>query len=175
MRESGSGWAPGAAVVATVKWYNPAKDFGFLVPDDGSAEAFCHVSVVEEAGYGTLPEGAVVTCEVAAGRRGTSVSPIVAADASAAPPAGAEPGHGAPGRGLDRYDEGPVEKRRGVVKFYNAAKGYGFVVPDGGGDVFLPGSVLNRAGLGALEPGREVSVMAAQGRRGPEATDVELI
>ena len=70
---------------------------------------------------------------------------------------------------------GPAEKCRGVVKFYNAGKGYGFVVPDNGGrHVFLHASVLNRAGLGALEPGERVSVMVEQGARGPQATDVEL-
>ena len=61
MREGGSGSAPGAAVVATVKWFNPAKGFGFLVPDDGSPDVFCHASPVRDAGYDTLPEGATLT------------------------------------------------------------------------------------------------------------------
>ena len=69
----------------------------------------------------------------------------------------------------------PAEECRGIVKFYNAGKAYGFVVPDDGGrDVFLHGSVLNRAGLGAVEPGERVSVMVEQGTRGPQATDIEL-
>ena len=71
-----------------------------------------------------------------------------------------------------------VEERRGIVKFCNAAKGYGygFVVPDDGGlDVFLHGSVLNRAGLGVPEPGQRVSVMVAQGARGPQAADIALL
>ena len=65
---------------------------------------------------------------------------------------------------------------RGFVKFYNTAKGYGFVVLDSGGrDVFPHASVLNRAGLGAVEPDQRVSVMVKHGSRGPQATDVELI
>ena len=69
-----------------------------------------------------------------------------------------------------------VEERRGIVKFYDAVKGYGFVVPyDGGPDVFLHGSVLNRAGLGVPEPGQRVSVMVTQGARGPQATDIALL
>ena len=50
------------------------------------------------------------------------------------------------------------------------------MVPDGGGpDVFVPGIVLNRAGLGGLESGQRVSVMVEQGARGPQARDIEFI
>ena len=174
------GASPGRRVVASVKWFVAARGFGFLTPDDGSADVFCHVSVVEEAGYGTLAQGASVTCEVVEGRRGPVVSSIVSVDASTATVGAADragPGH-------DRRDGcwghdgtgSAVEERRGLVKFYSAGKGYGFVVPDDGGqDVFLHASVLNRAGLDALEPGQRVSVMVEHGSRGPQATDVELI
>jgi CspA family cold shock protein len=40
----------------TVKWYNPQKGFGFITPDDGSADVFIHVSAVEVAGYHVLEE-----------------------------------------------------------------------------------------------------------------------
>ena len=62
------------------------------------------------------------------------------------------------------------------MKFYYAAKGCDFVVPDDGGrDVFVHGRVLNRAGVVALEKGQRVSVMVEQGARGLQARDVELI
>ncbi len=41
----------------TVKWYNPAKRFGFIKPDDGSSDVFVHVSALEQAGMNTLDEG----------------------------------------------------------------------------------------------------------------------
>ena len=174
------GPASGRRVVAMVKWFNAAKGFGFLVPDDGSPDVFCHASAVRDAGYDTLLEGATVTCEVTEGQRGPMVSSIVAVDASTAmahPADREKPYRDRRGRRWDRdQPAGPVEERSGLVKFYNAAKGYGFVVPDDGGrDVFLHGSVLNRAGLGALEPGERVSVMVEQGTRGPQARDIELI
>ena len=170
----------GRRVVAVVKWFVPAKGFGFLVPEDGSSDAFCHMTVVRDAGYDTLPQGARVTCEVTDGQRGPVVTSILAVDASTA---AADPA-GSPRPGYDRRERGrghdgtggAVEECRGVVKFYNAAKGYGFVVPDDGGrDVFLHGSVLNRAGVAALEPGQPVSVMVEQGTRGPQAIDIEPI
>ena len=172
--------APGRRVVAMVKWFVPAKGFGFLVPDDGSPDVFCHASVVRDAGYDTLPQGATVTCEVVQGQRGPMVSSIVAVDASTAmaEPAGhVEPDRGRRERRWDRgQPAGPAEERSGLVKFYNATKGYGFVVPDDGGpDVFLPGVVLDRVGLGGLEAGQRVNVMVEQGARGPQARDIELI
>ena len=48
----------------TVKWFNPAKGFGFIQPDDGSADVFVHISAVERAGLGTLNEGQKVSFEV---------------------------------------------------------------------------------------------------------------
>ena len=84
MREDGSGSAPGAEVVATVKWFNPVKGFGFLTPADGSRDLFCHVSAVSRAGWDTLPEGATVTCEVERGPRGPQVWQIHSVDASTA-------------------------------------------------------------------------------------------
>ena len=176
----GPGPASGRRVVAAVKWFNPAKGFGFLVPDDGSPDVFCHASAVRDAGYDTLAQGATVTCEVVEGQRGPMVSSIVAVDASTAmaEPAGrAEPYRDRRERRWDREERGgPVEERSGLVKFYNAAKGYGFVVPDGGGpDVFVPGIVLDQAGLGGLETGQRVSVMVSQGARGPQARDIELV
>jgi CspA family cold shock protein len=43
--------------VGTVKWFNPAKGFGFIQPEDGSADVFVHISAVERAGIGNLREG----------------------------------------------------------------------------------------------------------------------
>ncbi len=52
----------------TVKWFNPAKGYGFIQPDDGSNDAFVHISAVERAGLTGLREGQKVEYEVVPGR-----------------------------------------------------------------------------------------------------------
>ena len=54
----------------TVKWFNAEKGFGFIAPDDGSADAFVHISAVQRAGLATLGEGQKVSYELIAGRGG---------------------------------------------------------------------------------------------------------
>ncbi|MDC0033613.1 cold-shock protein [Alphaproteobacteria bacterium] len=54
----------------TVKWFNPAKGFGFIEPEDGSKDAFVHISAVERAGLSGLNEGQKVDFELVSGRDG---------------------------------------------------------------------------------------------------------
>jgi CspA family cold shock protein len=56
----------------TVKWFNATKGYGFIKPDDGSADAFVHISAVERAGYDGLNEGQRVQYELVPGRNGKS-------------------------------------------------------------------------------------------------------
>ena len=56
----------------TVKWFNSAKGFGFIEPDDGSKDAFVHISAVERAGIANLAEGQRVEYELQAGQNGKS-------------------------------------------------------------------------------------------------------
>ncbi len=54
----------------TVKWFNPAKGYGFIEPEDGGKDAFVHISAVERAGLNTLQEGQKVSYELQPGRDG---------------------------------------------------------------------------------------------------------
>jgi cold shock protein len=56
----------------TVKWFNPAKGFGFIEPEDGGADAFVHISAVEAAGLNTLNDGQKVSYELKPGQNGKS-------------------------------------------------------------------------------------------------------
>jgi len=54
----------------TVKWFNAAKGYGFIEPEDGSSDAFVHISAVERAGLSNLAEGQKVTFEIQRGQNG---------------------------------------------------------------------------------------------------------
>ena len=56
----------------TVKWFNAAKGFGFIQPENGGADAFVHISAVERAGLDTLNEGDRVEYELVRGQNGKS-------------------------------------------------------------------------------------------------------
>lgn len=54
----------------TVKWFNPARGYGFIELEDGSRDVFVHISAVERAGLATLNEGRRVSFELVSGRNG---------------------------------------------------------------------------------------------------------
>jgi CspA family cold shock protein len=50
--------------IGTVKWFNATKGFGFIQPEDGSADVFVHISAVQQSGIGELREGQRLHFEV---------------------------------------------------------------------------------------------------------------
>lgn len=58
--------------IATVKWFNATKGFGFIQPDDGSKDVFVHISAVEQAGMSTLNEGQKIQYDLVKGNDGKS-------------------------------------------------------------------------------------------------------
>jgi CspA family cold shock protein len=61
-------------ITGTVKWYNATKGFGFIQPDDGSKDAFVHVSAIERAGMNDLREGQKISYELVSDSRTGKVS-----------------------------------------------------------------------------------------------------
>jgi CspA family cold shock protein len=60
----------------TVKWFSPEKGFGFITPDDGSADVFVHFSAITGEGYRNLDEGQKVSYEVTQGQKGPQASDV---------------------------------------------------------------------------------------------------
>ena len=154
-------------VTASVKWYNPTKGFGFVQPDSGGGDAFLHASVVAMTGHQALGEGDVLTCDIAAGPRGPQVVAIHQVERSSQPP---------PRDWSSPSNDPDGEIVEGVVKFFDAAKGFGFILPDDGGkDIFISARTLTRCGLTGLEADQRVKVVTRIGHKGPMAEEVTLI
>jgi CspA family cold shock protein len=60
----------------TVKWFNPDKGFGFIAPDDGSADVFVHFSAIQSSGYRTLEENQKVEYNVTQGPKGPQAAEV---------------------------------------------------------------------------------------------------
>lgn len=153
-----------ANVTATVKWFNASKGFGFVAPSDGSPDAFLHISALERAGLTQVAEGTTIVCDLGQGNRGPQVVVVHEVDASTAAPR------------APRMERGPSETVEGVVKFFSAEKGFGFVaVDEGGKDVFVHVKALERSGIKTLETGQRVRVTTTLGQKGPQADTVAII
>ena len=162
MQGSG-GSPPKTGAITKVKWFNPAKGFGFVAPIDGSPDAFLHVSVVQSAGLRTLRQGATVICDLGDGPRGLQVSVIHRVDDSSV---------------VDDVPEGEGDETivEGDIKFFSSDKGYGFGVPTGGGaDIFVGVGALQRSNLDRLESGQKVRMYVRAGKKGPMATRVDVL
>jgi CspA family cold shock protein len=64
--------------IGTVKWFNPAKGFGFIEPEGGENDVFVHASAVESAGMGTLAEGQRVSYDIVSERGKTAAGNLKA-------------------------------------------------------------------------------------------------
>lgn len=166
-------------VRATVKWYNPTKGFGFAMPDDGSADAFLHASVLADAGHQSLTEGSVIVCDLTLGQKGPQVSAIHSVELADGPAPSAAPRRFGGGGGSDRRSDfsapsgDPIE---GTVKWFNVEKGFGFIAPDQGGkDVFVHIRAVERSGFSSLQEQQRVRITTRSGLKGPEADTIELL
>ncbi|TKR32955.1 cold-shock protein [Luteimonas gilva] len=63
----------------TVKWFNDAKGFGFIAPEDGSSDVFVHFSAINAQGFRSLQEGQRVGYEVVQGPKGAQAAGVVPA------------------------------------------------------------------------------------------------
>jgi CspA family cold shock protein len=168
------GSGDGLRLTGKIKWFNRSKGFGFIVPSDGGGDVFLPLSALERSGHNEAPDGASIVFEWMQGPKGRAVTQIIELDASTAAPR--PPRENRP-RSRDSHDEGsgPAESLDGVVKWYDPARGFGFVLPnDGGKDIFVHVTALRRSGIEMLEPGQPVRMMVSQARRGREAGSIEL-
>ena len=161
-------------VSARVKWFDATRGFGFLVSDSLEGDILIHFSVLKEHGRRSLPEGALVECIPARLDRGLQAKKILSIDTSeSVVPVRkvSSPAERADRSGLaeNAGEFEPVE-----VKWFNRAKGYGFLNRPGidGQDIFVHMETVRNSGLGELQQGEMVEARIAEGRKG--LTAVEL-
>jgi len=68
-----------------------------------------------------------------------------------------------------------AERETGTVKWFNNSKGFGFIVRDQGGDVFVHYSAISGDGFRSLEEGQKVEFTVTEGEKGPQAQDVTVV
>jgi cold shock protein len=143
-----------------VKFFNPQKGFGFVVRDDGGEDVFVHISAVEQAGLTDLADGQPL--EFTLVDRGGKISATNLRIEGE--PMAVERAERAPERKLTG------EKATGVVKFFNAMKGFGFIQRDDGQpDAFVHISAVERAGMPTLNEGDRLEFEIEVDRRGKYA------
>jgi CspA family cold shock protein len=154
-------------VVGRIKWFDVAKGFGFIVPDNGMPDVLLHVSCLRRDGYETANEGARVVCEAVHRARGLQAFRITSMDDSSAVHPSELPARTrvtvVPTSGLEKVE----------VKWFNRLRGFGFVTRgEGTPDIFVHMETLRRFGLTELKPGQSVLVRFGNGPKGLMAAEV---
>lgn len=153
-----------------VKWFDPGKGFGFVVPEEGGADVLLHANVLRNFGQGSVADASLVELMVQTTRRGVQavevleIQPPEGTETGLAPeelPAGVPP------------DVAALPLEPGRVKWFDKAKGFGFAnVFAKSGDVFIHMEILRRSGLADLQPGEAVALRVVEGKRGQMAAQV---
>jgi cold shock protein len=163
---------PGANIIridGLVKWFDVGRGYGFIIPDNGLPDILLHLSCLKRDGFDAPLEGTRVTCEVVARQKGYQCLRVLSVDHSTA--------------------IHPVERRakthnsvsastgwvRARVKWFNRARGFGFVSEgDGLGDIFVHMEVMRKTAIPELVPDQWVYVKYGDSNKGKMAAEIRL-
>ena len=155
-------------ITGVIKWFDVAKGFGFIVPDNGMQDVLLHVTCLRRDGYQTVLEGTRVVALIQKRDRGYQAFRILSMDQSTAvhpsqmPPVKTHV-QVTPSSGLERV----------LVKWFNRTKGFGFLTRgEGTEDIFIHMETLRRFGLTELRPGQVVLVRFGDGEKGLMAAEI---
>jgi CspA family cold shock protein len=153
-----------------IKWFDVAKGFGFIVPDNGMPDVLLHVTCLRREGYQSANEGARIVVEAVHRPRGLQAFRILSLDDSTALHPSELP---LPRTHVQVVPTSGLEPA--VVKWFNRLRGFGFLTQgDGKPDIFVHMETLRRYGIAELKPGEQVFVRFGDGSKGLMAAEVRL-
>jgi cold shock protein len=153
-----------------IKWFDVAKGFGFIVPDNGMPDVLLHVTCLRRDGYQSANEGARIVVEAVQRPRGLQAFRIVSLDESTAIHPSELP---LPRTHVQVTPTSGLEFA--TVKWFNRLRGFGFLTRgEGTPDIFVHMETLRRYGIAELKPGERVYVRFGDGSKGLMAAEVRL-
>ena len=154
-------------VSGSIKWFDVAKGYGFVVPDGGGNDILLHVTILRRDGFQTAPEGARIVCEALNRSKGMQVFRVVSLDESTAT-------HPAMHPARTHVQVVPTSGYEiAIVKWFNRVRGFGFLTRgQGTEDIFVHMETLRKFGLAELKPGDGLLVRFGPGSKGLMAAEV---
>ena len=156
----------GMMVEAAVKWFNATKGYGFVELSDGHGDAFLHLKTLREIGRQTLPSGAKIRVVTRAGPRGAEVVRVVEVDTRSSIERSPR---------CSAFDPAASVDLTGKVKWFDDARGFGFIAGDDfGRDIFVHSTTLGASGVRSLFEGQAVSMRVVETPKGREAIAIVI-